>query len=363
MQPEIDKYPELERWIEDEARIAAVFQGLDLTLYATRLRRIDLTHCVFIGCRFPPRLVAYAAASGCAIIPEIAGTAFRVFRTELYSPEELFAGFLPDDPPSYRHTPDKLIYDSYRAAARGLDEVLARRLHDFSVTDALEEFLASYRNQGVIAVMGGHDELRGVPAYRAVASLTRQLTAEGYLIVSGGGPGIMEAANLGAYYAHEPAEKLSAAIDALAAAPLYKDPLWLSTAWRARHGVERPGRSLGVPTWFYGHEPPNVFSTDIAKYFENSIREEGLLAISNRGVVFAQGNAGTLQEIFQDACQNYYRTYGDASPMVLFGRDYWTTNKQVEPLLRTLAREKDFEHLLLISDDVEEIAAFLRRTK
>ena len=50
-----------------------------------------------------------------------------------------------------------------------------------------------------------------------------------------------------------------------------------------------------------------MFATDIAKYFENSLREEGLLALALAGVVFARGNAGTVQEIFQDACQNYYR--------------------------------------------------------
>ena len=32
--------------------------------------------------------------------------------------------------------------------------------------------------------------------------------------------------------------------------------------------------SLGVPTWFYGHEPPNLFATRIAKFFTNALRED-----------------------------------------------------------------------------------------
>ena len=38
-------------------------------------------------------------------------------------------------------------------------------------------------------------------AYRLVAKLGRQLARAGRLIVTGGGPGVMEAANLGAYMA------------------------------------------------------------------------------------------------------------------------------------------------------------------
>jgi predicted Rossmann-fold nucleotide-binding protein len=368
MRPEIDRIPHLERWLADPGRPSdVVFQGLDLSPYAARFCELSLEHCIFVGCRFTPELAAHIGREQAVMIPELAGKSFNVFRTQLYSPEELFAGFDDHHPESYAGTPDATIYRSYMAAPGkprecGLDEILARRLHDFSITDALEELLHDVQPRGVIAIMGGHDAPRGDVAYRAIASLTHRLTRDGYLALSGGGPGIMEAANLGAFFANEDLAVLSAAIDELAKAPLFKPiGLWLAQAWRVRRGVEKPGRSLGVPTWFYGHEPPNGFATDIAKYFENSVREEGLLAIAKDGVVFAEGNAGTVQEIFQDACQNYYQTYFErASPMVLFGREYWTRRKEVHPLLMTLAREKKFEHMVLLSDDVDEIAVFLQ---
>ncbi len=62
-------------------------------------------------------------------------------------------------------------------------------------------------------------------------------------------------------------------------------------------------KSIGIPTWLYGHEPPAPFATHIAKYFANSVREDGLLTIAKHGVIFAPGSAGTTQEIFQDATQ------------------------------------------------------------
>jgi hypothetical protein len=112
-----------------------------------------------------------------------------------------------------------------------------------------------------------------------------------------------------------------------------------------------------------------VFATDIAKYFENSVREEGLLGLALAGVVFARGNAGTVQEIFQDACQNYYRTYRRTkSPMVLLGRDHWNPpagarpgdrRKPAYPLLRQLAEERGFADYLLLTDDCAEALRFL----
>ena len=89
------------------------------------------------------------------------------------------------------------------------------------------------------------------------------------------------------------------------------------------------------------------------------------LAIATHGVIFAEGNAGTVQEIFQDACQNYYGTYGTAAPMILFGQDYWDPaampvyandkRKKAFPLVRKLAEEKGFTHRLIVTDSLREI--------
>ena len=72
--------------------------------------------------------------------------------------------------------------------------------------------------------------------------------------------------------------------------------------------------SLGIPTWHYGHEPPNPFATAIAKYFRNATREAILLEVCNAGIVFLPGAAGTVQEVFQDACENYYADESAVAP-------------------------------------------------
>jgi hypothetical protein len=96
---------------------------------------------------------------------------------------------------------------------------------------------------------------------------------------------------------------------------------WLTPAYTISQAIKRSGESLAVPTWYYGHEPTSPFASHIAKYFQNSLREDGLITLAAHGIIFAQGKAGTLQEIFQDGVRNYYRSEEDPfSPMVFFGK-------------------------------------------
>ena len=79
-----------------------------------------------------------------------------------------------------------------------------------------------------------------------------------------------------------------------------------AAAFAVRDRFPDGGESLGIPTWHYGHEPTNLFATAIAKYFRNAAREAILLEVCDAGIVFLPGAAGTVQEVFQDACENYY---------------------------------------------------------
>ena len=117
--------------------------------------------------------------------------------------------------------------------------------------------------------------------------------------------------------------------------------------------------SLAVPTWFYGHEPTNQFATHIAKYFANSIREDGLLALATRGVVFAPGSAGTVQEVFQDATQNHYGLFATLSPMVFLDVEFWRHTMPAEPLLRSLAGDRPYADLIGTADTAADTMAFL----
>jgi predicted Rossmann-fold nucleotide-binding protein len=301
------------------------------------------------------------------------------FRSEVYGPDELYEGFDPDDPTSYELTIDFRAFRSTRL--RPTREVgMLRALHDQSITDARDELLAGRQ---VVAVMGGHLLARSAPAYTEVAELARAVAATGILVVSGGGPGAMEATHLGALLAGRPLEALHAAIDHLSNVPEFPSsgrPLvgpggvvdeevvvelhaWQRPAFDVLAGIDpgERGQSLAVPTWFYGHEPPTPFASHIAKYFSNSLREDGLLAIASDGVIYAEGSAGTIQEIFQDAAQNVYRVVRDRfSPMAFLDTGgCWSGRLAVEPLLRALFGDDDYERHVRISADPAELLAFV----
>ena len=270
-----------------------ILQGLDLTGQTRVLLDADLTGTVFLGCQLEAQALQAVLAHGAMVFPPFSGLPYSPYRGGLYSPEELYAGFEPAHPESYANTPDARIYAHWnsRGAANSpsLLETLAQRLHDHAITDAMEEVLAQQsqgRPRRVVAIMGGHSMLRGQPDYRAVAELARELARLGFFLVSGGGPGAMEATHVGAWFAGRTEAELSAALEVLATAPSYKDREWLSRAfevratWPLRDADRVISESLGIPTWHYGHEPPNPFATHIAKYFANSVREDGLLTIA-----------------------------------------------------------------------------------
>jgi predicted Rossmann-fold nucleotide-binding protein len=377
MSREIDTKQAIEEWLASPARSNdVVLQGLDLRPYESQLMSIELRGCLFVGCVMSERLAGTIMTAGCLNVPPIPGKPFDPFRVSLYTPDELLLGFDPEHPESYAKTPDAIIYAHYSNPKNcNLDDVLARRIHDFSIADALDDNLAEWSGLGVVGIMGGHSVPRGAPAYVEAARLSRTLAREGFLVVTGGGPGVMEAANLGVYVAPHADDALESAVRELSAIPVHDDPRYLVAAYRVKALLPPPAsakafRSVGVPTWFYGHEQPNVFATYIAKYFENSVREEGLLAIASRGVIFAEGSAGTLQEIFQNACQVYYRTYRRSrTPLILFGREFWNPpgdgtagrSKKVYPLLQKLAAEEGFSNLVCVTDSIEEIADLIRR--
>lgn len=362
---ELETLNELDAYLADGRSLeGCVFQGLDLTAYTGSLARVRLKDVVFLGCRLEPALLAHAQEQQVLIFPTLPEVPYSMYRGLLYSFEELLGSYVPGRPDSYAATLDGRIYEHYRATrAAGPDvrETLARRLHDHAITDALEELLEGRK---VVAIMGGHSLLRTAPAYLTVARIAHELTRRGFLVAGGGGPGAMEAANLGAYLASRPAAAMKEAVALLTPAPHYKPRhAWLDAAFAVRKRFpplpedNRRHPSLGIPTWHYGHEPPNAFATHVAKYFANSVREEGLLAIASHGVIFAPGSAGTIQEVFQDAAQNHYESFGGPSPMIFLGQHYWTEVKPVFPLLRTLSEGRTYSRWLSISDDPAEVLA------
>ncbi|WP_223163624.1 LOG family protein [Nocardioides humilatus] len=273
-------------------------------------------------------------------------------RDGLYRPEELY------DATPYSTSSDARAYQ-WSSEDRSPDALLTRALHDESIDQALGRWCDPRK---LVGVMGGHAAERGSQEYADATRLGRTLGAT-HTVATGGGPGAMEAANLGASLAEADDAAVDEALGVLAEVPSFRPSVdaWVDAAWRARALCPTPSPNLGVPTWFYGHEPPNVFATSIAKYFRNAQREAILLMICDAGIVFLPGAGGTVQEIFQDACENYYATGDKVAPMVLVGRRYWTETLPAWQLLTALARGRAMEDHVHLVDTVDEAAALLNR--
>ncbi|MBC9732246.1 Rossmann fold nucleotide-binding protein [Nocardioides marmotae] len=325
-------------------------RAVDLSDRTDRLARCRVAGAAFLGCTFAPGEAERLLGRGALVLPVAPGAPLDTARAELYTAAELY-GAGP-----YESSLDARAY-AWSQEPPTPETALAKALHDHAIDQALTSWVTGRR---LVGVMGGHALERGSEGYAAAAALGRALGGT-CTVATGGGPGAMEAANLGARLARRPAEELTAALADLARVPAYRPSIgaWARVALEVCDRHPDPVDTLGIPTWHYGHEPPNVFATSIAKYFRNATREAVLLEVCDGGIVFLPGAAGTVQEVFQDACENYYADESSLAPMVLVGRTHWTETFPAWPLLRALARERPMAPHVHLVDTVAEAAALV----
>jgi predicted Rossmann-fold nucleotide-binding protein len=372
---EIESRTELDSQLKQGSLAGLTVQGLRLDLNPPDLTAVDITDTLFVGCRFASLEVeAELVRRGAHVVPEFDGLPYPTSPSGLYTPEDLADGFADG---GFAGMYDTRVYQHFMALGGALPEIresLAQRLHDSGIDDALAdltaEWLAEQPATSMVGVMGGHTELRGSVAYRLAATLGWRLAGAGRLVITGGGPGVMEAANLGAYLSGHPAQTLTGAVDQLAAAPDYRDHDAYTAAALAVRAAFPPLNAVGgllhgglsLPTWLYGHEPANLFAGRIAKYFSNAIREDTILRLCRGGVVFAAGRAGTVQEVFQAATKAFYVTDGASGPLIFLGERYWTRTLPAPELARTLLSQTpggDLSGLVHVTDSVDEAVSLL----
>lgn len=362
---EIENLDQLKAWaVQHNIFSHCAFQNIDFCQIGNTDRPFFFEDCIFMGCNLPENYQKNLR-DNCLIFPQI-NVPYTPFRSTLYNGATLYEGFDRHHPETYCDCFDQRVYSHYKWTgnpAPDIKETLARTLHDHSMTDALYDFLGNYNERKIVGIMGGHGLKRTDDMFRQIVTISKILTERGYLMVSGGGPGAMEATHLGAWMAGRTEDEVNDALNILSAAPVYSDTLWLATAMEVIEKYEQTQyKSLGVPTWLYGHEPATPFATHIAKYFENSIREDEILSIAKGGVIYTPGSAGTMQEIFQDAVQNHYLSFGYASPMAFLGIQYWTETMPIYTMLKNLSETGQYKNLILsVTDSTDEVIDVIER--
>ncbi len=345
-----------------------VIQNLNFIKETIDWESFNIKGTTFLGCDFKKDDAIFLISQGAFVYPKFPKMPFHVHRAHLYTWQELMEGYLPEKDNSL----DLRIYNHFVKNKYNppMTEALAERIHDYGIDVALRSILdydeLGMTDRKVVGFMGGHSTLRGSEYYTKVALAAKRLSEKGYFVATGGGPGIMEAANLGAYFGNRSDDDLSAAIKILSDLDFTGDNQrdyfarnYITQSKKVLELYPNGMENLAIPTWFYGHEPSNLFASYIAKYFSNSIREDTLLAICLYGIIYAPGSAGTTQEIFQEAAQNHYGTFGYYSPMVFLGKKRYVEDTALYSVLHQLAVGMPYKDLLYLTDDSELAVEFI----
>ena len=144
-----------------------------------------------------------------------------------------------------------------------------------------------------IAFFGSADIDENDPIYREAFKVAKHLASNGKTIVNGGGPGIMEAANKGAF--------------------------------------EAGGESIGIDMRFDRSERHNNYLTKSIGFSFPFVRKL-IITSPSEFFIFFPGGFGTLDEFFEVV--DYMELgYMHKSPIVLVGREFW------DPLIKFLRNQ------------------------
>jgi uncharacterized protein (TIGR00730 family) len=185
----------------------------------------------------------------------------------------------------------------------------------------IEGFDALARLGPAVSIFGSARTGRSDPEYRQARVLGRRLAEEGFTVITGGGPGIMEAANRGA--------------------------------------KEAGGVSVGLAIDLPHEQSVNEF-VDLAVYHRYFFVRKTMFVKYAQAFVIFPGGFGTLDELFESLTLVQTGKI-DHFPIVLVGNDYW---KGLLSWLRgpvTSGHKIDAPDLALLRviDDMDEVVAHI----
>jgi hypothetical protein len=163
------------------------------------------------------------------------------------------------------------------------------------------------------------------PQYAAARETAGLLSRAGFSVITGGGPGIMEAANRGAF--------------------------------------EAGGVSIGCNIELPFEQVPNPYQTRSVTFKYFFVRKTMFVKYSCAFIIFP-GGFGTLDELFEALTLIQTRKIKNF-PVVLFGTEYWRGLLdwlKTSALSGTMIAEKDFS-LLSVTDSPTEVVEIISRSQ
>jgi uncharacterized protein (TIGR00730 family) len=203
---------------------------------------------------------------------------------------------------------------------------LSRKRELFFVMRVVREFVTAFRKLHFVGpcvtIFGSARFKEDHPYYIKAMEVGAAVSGLGFTVITGGGPGIMEAANRGAF--------------------------------------ESGGRSIGCNIMLPMEQKENPYVHKAVNFRYFFVRKT-LLVKYSYAFICMPGGMGTLDEMFEALTliqTGKIRNF----PVVLFGREYW---KELISMMDTMVArgtisEKDLK-LFLVTDSVDEMVAHIRK--
>jgi len=185
----------------------------------------------------------------------------------------------------------------------------------------IEGFDALARLGPAVSIFGSARTKPDDPMYQHARDLAARLSDQGFTVITGGGPGIMEAANRGA--------------------------------------KEAEGVSVGLAIELPHEKGPNPY-VDIAQYFRYFFVRKTMFVKYAQAFVIFPGGFGTFDELFESLTLVQTDKI-DHFPIILFGKDYWSGLIdwiRSDVVQQGNISEKDLE-LVQVCDDIDEIVEII----
>ena len=191
------------------------------------------------------------------------------------------------------------------------------------VAEFVEGFEVMMNVGEAVTVFGSARTKPGTPYYEKAVECGRKLVTSDYAVITGGGPGIMEAANRGAY--------------------------------------EAKGRSVGLNISLPMEQDANAYQTDTL-FFNYFFVRKVMFVKYAKGFIIFPGGFGTMDEFFE-AMTLIQTLKIEPFPVVCIGHDFW--DGMVKWMRETMIGEfptidvEDMD-LFRVTDDIDEAIAIIQ---